>query len=252
MKIIYLITVISLTLTGSFVSANAQNTWGSLEVVGSIGFSNAPKSYQEERMENDERISMANALNYSNRFSPGLYASGELRFLLNLNGLKLGPYLSYYQLQIKRISTRSIEESFGLQSMIFNSEYTEYIFSFGGVAQFQIINLGDHQLQPVMTFGLNSVYARRLEVNQEIRYLLSEYSTSHQTKELNRQENFLKEFKYSDVSIGLNYSYRIGKLNPFCELGYRFLNQVESVFSSGHDWNVFFGKVGLKLLFNKP
>ena len=252
MKTLYIVATITLMLTVFYTPSNGQDTWGSMEVLGGFGFSNASKSYQKHRIDDDERFSSFNALNYSTSFSPGLYATGELRFLANLSGPTLGVYVSYSQLQLNSTYTRSIDGSLGLQYNIFYSEYTEYIFSFGGVVQFDLLNRGNHQLQPIVTFGISSVYAERLEFQQELRYHLNEYSTTHHYQKASREEFFLKHYKYSNVSLGLKYFYQIGKISPFCELGYRYFQKSSTRFYSGHDWNVFYGKIGLRLSFYRP
>ncbi len=241
------ISLISFILNPGFV--NGQEVNSSMEFSGGVGTSWFSNSTQEEYLKNFDQQFNSNIEDWKTDLNPGLFLSSEFRVFGHLNNFRLGVALSYTQYSF--ISQFSAErESLGFIYRNEKINARDYKIGLGVNIQYSVFTENNHQISPFLAFGIERNIRYKTRYDQEIQFYLDEEPIFNQFTESSRYRR-LDRFYFGRIDLGLNYTYHLGTLSPFAELGGRYVEKVkENEYQSTEDWWAVYINFGLRYHLN--
>jgi hypothetical protein len=229
--------------------AEAQNPWGSFEVLGGIGLSYLGSDARDEYLRNENWNTDHASEKRSFSFSPGLYTSTKIRWGNLEAKFSYGPYISFSKYSVVFNSIIEREESLGWNYQKNKINLREYKWGGGLFFRYIVFQKDHHFIQTQLSIGMEVQYAHKTTHEQEVRFLLNEepsFFTYTESYRYSKVPPSISNDTYWTGGVGLIYSYQKGKLIPFSELGFRFLQEIRDDEWPKENWTLPYLNLGIR------
>ncbi len=248
-----LLVAISCFLFLSLTVAEAQDIRSEWELLGGVGFSYMGDEAQDEYLRVIRWNTDNASENRSFHFSPGMYATVQIRPIAHFGDFSIGFNFSLSQYSTVFNSTIERPKALGWKYQNNKVRLNEYKWGTGIFLRYLKLESNHHHFQPQLGIGLERQYAHRKVHEQEVRFHMQEepsYFSFTESYRYRKVPPSIDNDYYWTGQLSVVYSYQKGKLIPFSELGFRFIQGIiEESWHIKEDWTLFYLNLGIRWSF---